>query len=266
MTRASDSGPRTYGNWRRARGFGIGSLSPGQTYTLAGAVGVPLVALNISVPAGLALIPVAALVAAAMLVRIGGQSLVDVVTRRVRFTRARSVGWTELSGGLLTDHPRGQDLPGQWQRSSRSTPTTVCSGSSHNSSSFSQAGRVMNYRCRKYLRRFTISALRDPLNGTYIAATGYGAVNTSSICVRGRLESRRRDAGRVERAAPRRMHQVCRRRARHGTARGQPSTYLQLGTRPAGRARPTVLSPDRLRPVRGELSGRKREHERGEND
>ena len=109
---ASESGPRTYGNWRRARGFGIGSLSPGQTYTLAGAVGVPLVALNISVQAGLALIPVAALVAAAMLVRIGGQSLVDVITRRVRFTRARSAGWTELSGGLLTDHPRGQDLPG----------------------------------------------------------------------------------------------------------------------------------------------------------
>jgi hypothetical protein len=117
MTTASESGawesgPRTYGNWRRARGFGIGSLSPGQTYTLAGAVGVPLVALNVSVQAGLALIPISVLVAAAMLVRIGGQSLVDVVTRRVRFTRARSAGWTELSGGLLTDHPRGQDLPG----------------------------------------------------------------------------------------------------------------------------------------------------------
>ena len=49
---------------------------------------------------------------AAMLVRIGGYSLTDVVGRRVRFSRARSAGWTELSGGLLTDHPRGEDLPG----------------------------------------------------------------------------------------------------------------------------------------------------------
>ena len=35
-----------------------------------------------------------------------------MAVRRVRFTRARAAGWTELSGGILADHPRGHDLPG----------------------------------------------------------------------------------------------------------------------------------------------------------
>ena len=109
---APESGPRTYGNWRRARGFGIGSLSTGQTYTLFGAIVVPLAASYYSLRAGLLVAPVSMLVLAAMLVRVGGYSLTDVVGRRFRFSRARSAGWTELSGGLLTDHPRGEDLPG----------------------------------------------------------------------------------------------------------------------------------------------------------
>jgi hypothetical protein len=109
---APESGPRTYGNWRRARGFGIGSLSSTQTYTVFGAIVVPLAASYSSLRAGLLVAPGSVLVLASMLVRIGGYSLTDVVGRRVRFSRARSAGWTELSGGLLTDHPRGEDLPG----------------------------------------------------------------------------------------------------------------------------------------------------------
>ena len=105
---APESGPRTYGNWRRARGFGVGSLSSAQTYALFGAIVLPLAASYYSLRAGLLVAPGSLLVLAAMLVRIGGYSLTDVVGRRVRFTRARSAGWTELSGGLLTDHPRGR--------------------------------------------------------------------------------------------------------------------------------------------------------------
>ena len=112
MTAAPESGPRTYGNWRRARGFGIGSLSSTQTYALFGAIVVPLAASYSSLRAGLLVAPGSVLVLAAVLVRVGGSSLTDVVGRRVRFSRARSAGWTELSGGLLTDHPRGEDLPG----------------------------------------------------------------------------------------------------------------------------------------------------------
>jgi hypothetical protein len=36
----------------------------------------------------------------------------EVLTRRARFARARTAGWTELSAGVLTDHPRAHDLPG----------------------------------------------------------------------------------------------------------------------------------------------------------
>ena len=122
---APESGPRTYGNWRRARGFGIGSLSSTQTYTLFGAIVVPLAASYSSLRAGLLVAPGSVLVLAAMLVRIGGYSLTDVVGRRVRFSRARSAGWTELSGGLLTDHPRGRTCPGRWRRWCRCRPTTA---------------------------------------------------------------------------------------------------------------------------------------------
>ena len=48
----------------------------------------------------------------AVVVRIGGVTAAEVLTRRVRFHRARAAGWTQLSAGVLTDHPRGHDLPG----------------------------------------------------------------------------------------------------------------------------------------------------------
>lgn len=104
--------PRTYGNWRKARGFGIGSLGPVETAVLFIAVGVPVFAASFSGTVALALGAIAALVGAAVLIRINGQSASDVVMRRVRFSRGKSAGWTELSGGMLTDHPRREDLPG----------------------------------------------------------------------------------------------------------------------------------------------------------
>lgn len=113
MTSATPtSGPRTYGNWRRARGFGIGQLSAAQTLILFGAILVPILLAYISSTLALGAAAAGAVTVSAVVVRIGGQSAADVVLRRVRFSRARSAGWTELSGGMLTDHPRKHDLPG----------------------------------------------------------------------------------------------------------------------------------------------------------
>lgn len=104
--------PRTYGNWFRARGFGIGQLGAGQTIVLFGAVLAPILSAYVAAQVAVAATVVAVVVIAATVLRVGGQSVSDVLVRRGRFLRARSAGWTELSGGILTDHPRGQDLPG----------------------------------------------------------------------------------------------------------------------------------------------------------
>ena len=104
--------PRTYGNWYKARGFGIGQLGAGQTITLFVALLVPIAIAYVSGRAALVAGGAALVLLAATLIRIDGQSFTDVALRRARFSRARAAGWTELSGGILADHPRGHDLPG----------------------------------------------------------------------------------------------------------------------------------------------------------
>ncbi|WP_219414177.1 SCO6880 family protein [Pseudonocardia nigra] len=106
------TGPRLYGNWRAERGWGIGSLSTSATITLFLAILLPLLAVSTAPGAALPLAAAAAVVVAAVVIRVGGTSAADVLTRRVRFHRARAAGWTELSAGVLTEHPRGVDLPG----------------------------------------------------------------------------------------------------------------------------------------------------------
>ncbi len=51
-------------------------------------------------------------VVAAIVIRIGGRSAVDVLGVRLRFWRARRRGWTRLSAGVLADDTRAADLPG----------------------------------------------------------------------------------------------------------------------------------------------------------
>jgi hypothetical protein len=109
---APEDGPRLYGNWRSERGWGIGSLSTAATITLFVAVTVPLLAISAMPSAALPLIATSTVVITSVVVRIGGLSLADVVVRWVRFHRAQSAGWTALSGGVLTEHPRAEDLPG----------------------------------------------------------------------------------------------------------------------------------------------------------
>ncbi|BBG01233.1 MULTISPECIES: SCO6880 family protein [Pseudonocardia] len=110
--RGVDDGPRLYGNWRAERGWGVGSLSTTATIVLFAAVLVPLLAVSAFPSATLPLLGGSAAVIGAVVVRVGGVSLTDVVVRRARFHRAQAAGWTELSGGILTEHPRGTDLPG----------------------------------------------------------------------------------------------------------------------------------------------------------
>ena len=104
--------PRTYGNWRPPRGFGIGQLGTGQTMTVFLAIAIPVTVLNFSGRAGAVALALGALVIGAVVIKIGGSSLSDVVMRRLRFTRSKAAGWTERTGGMVTDHLRRHDLPG----------------------------------------------------------------------------------------------------------------------------------------------------------
>lgn len=104
--------PRTYGNWRPPRGFGIGQLNTGQTLTVFLSVALPVVILNFSTHSGLFALMIGAVVIATVVIRIGGNSLSDVVMRRLRFARSKSAGWTELTGGMVSDHQRRHALPG----------------------------------------------------------------------------------------------------------------------------------------------------------
>ncbi len=104
--------PRLYGNWRAERGWGIGSLSTTASLILFAAVLVPLLAVSAVPAVALPLLGISLAAAAAVLGRVGGVSVTDLVLRRLRFHRARAAGWTDYRGGLLTDHPRAADLPG----------------------------------------------------------------------------------------------------------------------------------------------------------
>jgi hypothetical protein len=103
---------RLYGNWRRARGFGIGALGTGQTLTVFGVVLVPILAAYVSPRAALGLGLIGAVVVGLVVVRVGGSTAAEVIVRWVRFAHARSRGYADLSGGVLTEHPRKADLPG----------------------------------------------------------------------------------------------------------------------------------------------------------
>ena len=114
MTTTTESavGPRTYGNWRKAKGFGIGNLTGRQSLTLFLAVALPIFAVQFSTRAAFILAIPAVLVVAMTVVPVGDSTAGEIVMRRLRFWKGRYEGETELASGVLTDHPRTQDLPG----------------------------------------------------------------------------------------------------------------------------------------------------------
>ena len=104
---------RLYGNWRAAKGFGVGNLGASQTITVFLCILIPVLALYLAGPASAAvLILIALMIIGATVIRVGGSTALEVVMRRVRFATAKASGYTELTGGVLTDHPRRADLPG----------------------------------------------------------------------------------------------------------------------------------------------------------
>lgn len=105
-------GPRLYGNWRAERGWGVGGLTTTATITVFIALLLPLLAVSVIPRVALPLAGASVVAIAAVVVRVGGVTAADLVVRRVRFHRADAAGWTQLSGGVLSDHPRAADLPG----------------------------------------------------------------------------------------------------------------------------------------------------------
>jgi len=104
--------PRLYGHWRAERGWGIGTLGPAQTIMVFVAVLAPVLIASFAPRAALVLAVLSVLVVLAVTVRAGGSTAAEAMTRRLRFSGARTRGWTDLTGGPLTEHPRRHDLPG----------------------------------------------------------------------------------------------------------------------------------------------------------
>lgn len=103
---------RTYGNWRRNRGFGVGSWSTRQTMTAFVAVLIPILLFNVDPRIGAVTLAVSTLVMAVTLIPVRGSTLWTLAARRMAFASSRKAGYTEWSGGVLTEHPRKEDLPG----------------------------------------------------------------------------------------------------------------------------------------------------------
>lgn len=112
MTVTDPVEPRLYGHWRAERGWGLGSLSTAQTCSVFAAVLAPLLLATVAPGAALALGLLATCAVLGVTVRVGGSTTTEALTRRLRFAHGRAKGWTELSGGLITEHPRRHDLPG----------------------------------------------------------------------------------------------------------------------------------------------------------
>lgn len=103
---------RTYGGWRRARGFGMWGLGLAGTLTVLALIGVALITVAVDLTALLYVGPVVVVVLAFLLVRIGGVSLAHLIHGRVAWWNARRHGWTSYKSGVVVDHPRAWQLPG----------------------------------------------------------------------------------------------------------------------------------------------------------
>ena len=112
MTEMTSARARTYGGWREPRGWGLGTLTGGQSAR----VGVVLMAAFFTFPLGFA-VGVSALLAAvvfiaATVVPVGNITVSARLARGLRSIRARSNGSSSFVSGALTRHERKHDLPG----------------------------------------------------------------------------------------------------------------------------------------------------------
>lgn len=104
---------RTYGGWRRSRSLGIGRLGTLASLVLVVAIMVAPIA---AVMGAWPVVAVAALVvvvlSAAAFVAVGGVSIGEAVTARVRWWHARLRGWDRYSAVVSADEPAGWQPPG----------------------------------------------------------------------------------------------------------------------------------------------------------
>ncbi|GAA4968813.1 SCO6880 family protein [Kineococcus glutinatus] len=113
VTAAHDSGVlRTYGGWRRTRGIGLFGLGSTATVVVMVCAVVPLIALGISVRAGLMLCVPSGAVIAVTCTRIDGTPILHVVLRRAQWMWASWRGYPSLRAGVLVEHPSAWQLPG----------------------------------------------------------------------------------------------------------------------------------------------------------
>lgn len=103
---------RTYGGWRKARGWGLMGLTQGQTLVVLGAIMTPILLLPFSWRAALVAAPVGAVWAIGSTWTRDGVLVAHLVRRRIRFWQAKRKGYTTYQGGVLVEHPEAWRLPG----------------------------------------------------------------------------------------------------------------------------------------------------------
>lgn len=103
---------RTYGNWRRRRGFEVMGFPGPQLAALMSAVCVPLMISLVDWDAGLVAMVPGALVAAGVLIRTDGTPTVVRLVKRWVWKRAYRAGMTEYRSVLVTKLPGPKYLPG----------------------------------------------------------------------------------------------------------------------------------------------------------
>lgn len=112
-TASAGAAVRTYGGWRRARGLGLGRLTPSQTALLVGtALVTSLTTVIVGVRPGLVLGVVGVMALGVSLCQRDGISLLDYATAGARYRWAAARGETSYRGGVLARWPQASTLPG----------------------------------------------------------------------------------------------------------------------------------------------------------
>jgi hypothetical protein len=104
---------RTFSGWRRSRGMGLFGLGVAQTLIVLGAIIATILASMFGLQLLLVTAPIALVVIGATVAQWDGVPLAAGVLQRLRFTRARSKGYTAFKSGIMVDDPDAAwQLPG----------------------------------------------------------------------------------------------------------------------------------------------------------
>lgn len=112
MTSISTSTPRTFGHWRRRRGFEVMGLSTGQLGVVLGGVVIPLMVLLFATQVGLVLLIAGVAAIVAVCWRQDGQPRVVTFVQRRGWQRAAARGQTSWQSEVVKPFPRAEYLPG----------------------------------------------------------------------------------------------------------------------------------------------------------